>query len=180
MRFEDFACRWADPTGRIACGNAPHFFFDDDPESQFVISLKHTPSSLFPGTTKCAFLKESAPSQENPQGRSECSIYEERPATCRVFPAGLDDGGELTVPLTPEYGRGENEPAYKLCPQQWTLAELDANQTLLDIKTALKEMELFRLVAEVWNRQPRPYSAFPEFLRLTYDHRGCLGRAKAA
>ena len=33
LSFGDFVCRWEDPGGRIALNYAPHFFFEDEPET---------------------------------------------------------------------------------------------------------------------------------------------------
>ena len=33
LSFWDFVCRWEDPDGRIALNYAPHFFFEDEPET---------------------------------------------------------------------------------------------------------------------------------------------------
>ena len=61
LTFWDFACRWADPEGIIAQNYAPHFFFEDEPQTPFVITLIHDESIYFPATTRCRYLVEGQP-----------------------------------------------------------------------------------------------------------------------
>jgi Fe-S-cluster containining protein len=97
LSFWDFVCRWEDPDGRIALNYAPHFFFDDEPETQFVISLMHHESEYFKETTRCRFLTEGAPDEEHSLGQARCGIYNFRPGACRVFPTKFDPASELAV-----------------------------------------------------------------------------------
>jgi Fe-S-cluster containining protein len=171
LSFWDVACRWEDPDGLIARRTAPHFYFADAPETPFTLCLLHEPSRLFPGTTKCRFLTEHPPSPEHPDGRSECSVYADRPGTCRAFPVTLSMQGGLAFPEVPEYGREEHHPAYKLCPRPWTTADLNASATLHSLHDTVAEMRFLHLVAQSWNRRASEWELFPEFLQTVYQRR---------
>lgn len=172
LSFWDFVCRWADPFGRIAREYAPHFHFSDEPETPFVLCLMHEKSEQFPGTTKCRFLQEGPPDDEHPLGTGRCGIYEHRPAACRAFPAKLNETGELAlITDVPERGRPGNEPAYQLCPRPWEPSDFDPIDTLQDLVVAKYEMQFFHQLADIWNRVPRPWEVFPEFLHLVYSGR---------
>src|SRR5688572_7889481 len=69
LNFWEFACRWADPEGKIARRYAPHFHFEDEPRTPFVLCLRHEASAFHKSTTKCRFLVESQPSREAPLGQ---------------------------------------------------------------------------------------------------------------
>lgn len=172
LDFWDFACRWADPLGHIARNYAPHFHFRDEPQTPFVICLTHVPSVSFPGTTKCRFLKETPPSEEHPNGLGRCGVYEARPGACRAFPTKLNSSNELAVIYdVPERGRAVDSPAYNLCPRPWEPADFEPISTLQDLVVARFEMNFFHQLARVWNRAPRDWGLFPEFLRLAYAGR---------
>ncbi len=147
--FREVACRWEDPQGEIDRGHAPHFHFADDPETPYVICLLHEPSDSFPGTTRCKFIHELPPAEGQQSGASQCSIYTDRPGTCRVFPAKSDDLVQIDLQTVPEYGRAEQQPAYKLCPVQWQLTDLNPFEILQEIRCTTEEMQLFRLVARM-------------------------------
>lgn len=172
LRFEEFVCRWDDADGTIARDRAPHFRFSDAPQTPFVICLKHEPSDAFPGTTRCRFLREGPRDAEHPLGRARCGIYRSRPAACRTFPAKLNQTGELAI-LTdiPLRGRAGEHPAYELCPRSWETADLDPIDAVQELVVARFEMDFFTQLAELWNRQPRSWEAFPPFLRLAYASR---------
>lgn len=170
--FWDFACRWADPHDIIARNSAPHFHFSDEPQTRFVICLMHAKSEFLSGTTKCRFLTEGAPDAEHPIGMARCGIYASRPATCRTFPTKLNDTGDLTIIHdVPERGRTQDHPAYHLCPRQWEPSDLDPLDSMQNLVVARSEMIFFTQVSQVWNLCPRPWSLFPEFLRLVYARR---------
>jgi len=170
--FWDFGCRWADPEGTIAANYAPHFFFHDEPQTPFVICLKHEDSSLFRGSTRCKFLKESPPDAEHPLGRGECSIYHSRPAACRVFPTKFDVQNELPIlHSVPEYGRDQKLPQFKLCPRQWTPADVDPIDATNDLVVARYEARFFSQLARLWNQKVGKWEVFPEFLRDVYARR---------
>ncbi len=172
LSFWDFVCRWTDPDGTIARKYAPHLKFADDPQTDYVICLKHEESPFLNGTTKCRFLTECQPHEEHPLGTARCGIYGSRPAACRAFPTKLNAGGELAVIYdVPERGREDPHPAYNLCPRPWEPSDLDPISTYQELAVARAEMEFFKSVAEVWNRNPRTWSVFPEFLRLVYASR---------
>lgn len=172
LSFWDFVCRWADPTGAIARNHAPHFHFADEPETPFVICLMHHASAFFPETTKCRFLVEGQPDEEFPLGQARCGIYHQRPGACRAFPARLNHSGELAVlDDVPPRGRGTTEPQYELCPRPWEASDLDPINVMGDLVSARYEMNFFRRLAEAWNRAPRPWTVFPEFLQLVYSSR---------
>ena len=172
LSFWDFVCRWADEEGTIARNYAPHFRFSDEPETPFVICLMHAASEYFPGTTKCRFLMEGAPDAEHPLGEARCSIYRSRPGACRAFPAKLNPTGELAVLQdVPERGRPGGEALYELCPRPWEPADLDPLETPQDLVVAQYEMRFFFQLADMWNRSPRSWTAFPDFLRLVYSNR---------
>lgn len=172
LSFWDFVCRWADPDGRIALDYAPHFFFEDEPETPFVISLMHQESAYFKGTTRCQFLTEGAPDEEHPLGQARCGIYEYRPAACRVFPTKFDASNELAVIHdVPQRSRDAEGDIYDLCPRPWVPEDLDSVKPLHDLVVTRYEMQLFRNIAELWNRNPRPWQVFPEFIQLVYSNR---------
>lgn len=170
--FWDFACRWADPHGQIARKYAPHFHFEDEPETPFVICLRHVESESFPDTTKCRFLKETPPSEEHPRGLGQCGVYGSRPAACRAFPTKLNASSDLAIIYdVPTRGRTQDSPAYDLCARPWEPADLDPLSTVQDLIVARFEMAFFHQLARHWNRAERPWELFPEFLRLAYAGR---------
>lgn len=172
LSFWDFACRWADPEGSIAQKYAPHFRFPDEPEIPFVITLLQRESDVFPETRCCTFLSEGEPDEQNQLGVSHCGIYESRPAACRVFPTKFNDSGELAVIHDVPLRESEGEDAlYELCPRQWEPEDLDPVQPLHNLVTARYEMEFFHRLAALWNRDPKPWSVFPDFLRMVYTRR---------
>ena len=172
LTFWQFACRWADPNGSIARKYAPHFHFADEPQTPFVICLQHAASQFLTGTTRCQFLTECAPDPEHPLGVARCGIYASRPAACRVFPTRLNETAELAIIYdVPPRGRVSDDPAYDLCPRQWEPADLDPLDTLQSLVVAKYEMAFFHQLAQMWNRAPRPWNLFPDFLRLAYAGR---------
>lgn len=170
--FWQFACRWEDSDGLIARKYAPHLHFDDEPDTPFVLCLRHEASALFPRTTKCLFLEESPPDAEHPLGTARCGNYAHRPHACRAFPMKLDAENSLAVihPV-PERARDGGQGAYELCPRPWTVEDVEPVQAVRDLVVARHEMEFFRTVAQVWNRRPGPWVLFPEFLRIVYSRR---------
>ena len=172
LSFWDFVCRWADPTGKIARGRVPHFFFPDAPESPFVICLMHFDSLFLPGTMKCRFLIECPPDDAHPLGQARCGIYGTRPSACRVFPTKLNDTGDLVVlcnvPPSPREG---GHPAYDLCPREWEPDEIDPIQSVQDLVVTKYEFAFFAEIARAWNQSPRSWEVFPEFLHLVYSNR---------
>ena len=172
LRFEEFVCRWEDPDGRIARDIAPHFRFSDAPQQRFVICLRHEASESFPGTTRCRFLLEGARGVEHPLGVARCAIYGSRPAACRTFPARLGETGDLAVlGDVPLRGRAGEHRAYELCPRPWGPSDIDPIDAVQELVLARFEMQFFTHLAELWNRKPRPWEAFPAFLRLAYSAR---------
>jgi Fe-S-cluster containining protein len=172
LSFWDFVCRWVDPDGKIARGRVPHFFFPDVPDTPFVICLIQSPSLFLPGTQKCRFLVECPPDEEHPLGQARCGVYEARPAACRVFPTKMNSTGDLVILCdVPPKPREDAHPAYDLCPREWELHEVDAVQGLQDLVLTKYEFAFFAEVARAWNKSPRGWDAFPEFLRIVYAHR---------
>lgn len=172
LDFWDFVCRWTDPNGSIARKYAPHVRFSDDPHTDYVICLRHEESSYLRGTTKCRFLVECEPDQEHPLGTARCGIYAARPAACRAFPTKFNADSELAVIYdVPQRGREDSEPAYELCPRPWEPSDVDPITTYQELAVARAEMEFFKGVAQIWNRNPRSWQVFPEFLRLVYSNR---------
>lgn len=172
LSFWDFACRWADPEGIIARKYAPHFYFDDDPDTPFAICLLRSESTFHPGTPKCRFLVEGQPDDKSPLGAARCGIYKSRPSACRVFPTRLNATAELAVITdVPERVCGKGEPLYQLCPRPWEPADFDHLTSVQDLIVARYEMQFFHQVAERWNRRCGPWSLFPEFVRAVYARR---------
>ena len=172
LSFWDFVCRWADPQGAIALKYAPHFHFQDQPETPFVISLIQEESRQFPATNRCTFLVEGAQSSEFPLGISQCGIYGERPSACRVFPTKFDHSGELAVLCdVPASGRDGSHPVYNLCPRSWEPGDLDPIQQVQDLVVAKYEMDFFFKLAAAWNERPGDWSLFPDFLQMVYAKR---------
>jgi Fe-S-cluster containining protein len=171
LDFWEFVCRWADPSSRIARNAAPHFFFEDEPQTPFVICLKHE-SSIHSGTTRCRFLVESVPDAAQPLGTARCGIYESRPTACRSFPGRLSDDREIVIlsDLSQETTRSGNR-VYELCPRPWTPQDVDPIQLTQDLVVMQHELRFFQQIATVWNRTPRPWAVFPDFLRDVYQRR---------
>jgi hypothetical protein len=103
---------------------------------------------------------------------ARCGIYHQRPAACRAFPTKLNETGELAIihPV-PERGRGGTDPAYELCPREWEPADLDPIGTVQDLVVAKYEMQFFSQLSKIWNRAPRDWELFPEFLHAVYAGR---------
>lgn len=173
LPFWRFVCRWADHSASISQGIAPHFHFDDDPATPYVIGLLQNESRTFPGTRKCVFLDETTPAGSAPRGR--CSIYAHRPIACRVFPARLDDQGGLAVHTEFEPPGDREHAAYALCARSWTVADLDPVESLSNLQECSAEMDLFHQVAARWNDEPGPWPLFPQFLEFIY---GALANPK--
>ena len=172
LSFWDFVCRWTDPEGSIALKYAPHFHFQDQPQTKFVISLIQEYSSQFPGTTRCKFLAEGPPTSEHPLGIAQCGIYGERPSACRVFPTKFDQSGELAVIYdVPAAGKGGSHPVYQLCPRSWKPEDLDPIQQVQDLVVAKYEMNFFFKLAAAWNEHPGDWLLFPDFLQMVYAKR---------
>jgi len=172
LSFWDFVCRWADPDGEISLNHAPQFFFRDEPQTPFVICLKHEASVQFAGTTRCQFLAEGIATAEHPCGISKCAIYVDRPAACRAFPAKMNGTGELAILYDiPAYGRKEERSAFRLCERPWRPEDLDPIQQVQDLVVAQYEMNFFHRMASGWNRRPGQWSDFPTFVEFVYANR---------
>ncbi|MEX0704755.1 MAG: YkgJ family cysteine cluster protein [Planctomycetales bacterium] len=172
LPFWNFVCRWEDPDGRIALRYAPQFRFSDEPQTPFTICLLHQASRNFPSTTRCRFLVECPPDAEHALGRARCGIHPSRPAACRAFPAKLNASCELVVlQEVPASGRNGPPGVYDLCPRPWEPADIDALDMLQDLVVARHEMHFFHQIAQIWNRAPRAWGLFPDFLRLVYANR---------
>ncbi|MDA1013740.1 MAG: YkgJ family cysteine cluster protein [Planctomycetota bacterium] len=172
LTFWDFACRWADHEGSIARNYAPHFQFQDEPGTDFVICLMQKESVVLPDSSKCVFLSETPPTVESPLGVGNCGVYGSRPSACRAFPTKLSRTGEMAVIHdVPERGRGGSNPAYKLCPRPWEPADVDPLEAPRDLVVAKYEMRFFHQLAAVWNREPRDWAMFPDFVRVVYANR---------
>ncbi len=172
LSFWDFVCRWEDPEGEIAQKYAPQFYFEDEPETPFVICLIRGESETWPGTGKCMFLQESATSEEHPLGTAHCGIYESRPAACRAFPLKLNESSELAIITdVPERGRLSTDPIYTLCPRPWETSDCEPVQAVQDLIVAKYEMRFFHSIAAIWNRRPASFAVFPDFLEMIYSRR---------
>lgn len=177
LNFWDFVCRWQDHDGKIAKGLAPHFYFEDEPETPFALCTLPVESSVFPGTTKCRFLTECPPDAEHPRGLARCGIYRERPSACRIFPTRLSDSGQLAILHdVPPRGRASgspqgNSPAYDLCSRPWTPEDVDPIDSLQDLIVARFELLFFHQLAKLWNAAPQSWLLFPEFLHYVYENR---------
>lgn len=172
LSFWDFACRWADPHGRIAKDHAPHFHFADEPATPFAICLRHEASAFFPNATKCLFLVECPPDAEHPLGQARCGMYASRPSACRAFPTKFSDSGDLVVlGDVRRSARDDANPAYELCPRPWQVSDVDPIQAAADLVVAKYEMAFFRNVASAWNRRLQSWEVFPDYLRLVYAKR---------
>lgn len=171
--METFIHRWEDPDDLIACGTAPHFFFEDQPDLPFTICLKPEASQTFRKVTRCHFLREEAPTKEHPLGTAHCGIYDQRPLTCRVFPTKLSASGMLAeLHAIPEHGRlSDPHPAYGLCSTPWHVEDIEPVSAVQDLVLIHFEMRFFQYVAESWNRRRESWELFPEFLRLVYQNR---------
>ncbi len=166
--FWRFVSRWADQSCEISQGVAPHFFFDDDRQTPYVIGLLQNESQLFPGTRKCVFLEESPCGEPVQGGTGRCSIYEQRPVDCRVFPARLNAAGQLAVQVVTKPALESRHDTYRLCPRSWNIANLDRVSALQNLQKSSDEMELFQTIANRWNEDPGPWPLFPDFLELIY------------
>lgn len=173
LDFWQFVCRWEDHDGSIALKYAPHFHFADEPETPWVICLMQNESQFFPGTTKCQFLKETAPDENSTLGTAVCGIYDDRPSACRAFPTRFNETADLVVIHdVPARGKPLNaNPIYTLCPRPWTKEDVDPIQSAQDLAVAKHEMTFFHALAQQWNQRPQEWELFPHFLRLVYDAR---------
>ncbi|QDT94738.1 hypothetical protein V144x_01690 [Gimesia aquarii] len=114
---------------------------------------------------------ECLPDEEYPKGLGRCSIYGDRPHTCRSFPAKLNDSNELAILYEiPSNGR-DGEPAYDLCPRQWSASDLEPNDTIQSLVIAQYEMTFFKKIAAIWNQDPGEWNNFPEFIDIIYSNR---------
>lgn len=169
LDFWNFVVRWADETGSIARGQVPHFHFDDEPQTPFVIGLMHTASDVYPGTTRCRFLQESVRDDGSVTG--SCGIYESRPLACRIFPAVQLPTGEIGVVDIPESPTAVHE-AFRLCPESWSVGDLSTDDARAQIEECRGEMELMSVLAERWNSNPGPWTLFPQFLTAVLEAAG--------
>jgi Fe-S-cluster containining protein len=172
LPFEEFVRRMPDPNGRISGGAVPHFSFEDSPDIPYIICLNHQPSPYHANSTKCRFLVECAPDEQFPLGRARCGIYGVRPSACRVFPTKFNATHDLVVVCDiPGRFRENPNPAYTLCPRPWEPADVDPIQSAQDLAVVKYELAFFRQVADVWNRSPGSWAAFPQFLEIVYSKR---------
>jgi len=172
LSFWDFVCRWEDPDGDIAQKYAPHFRFEDEPQTPFVLCLIRSESQTWPGTGKCLFLEETPATEEHPLGTAKCGIYEHRPAGCRTFPTKLNSTSELAIIHdVPQRGQLNTDPIYSLCPRPWEAEDVNPIQGMQDLVVAKYEMQFFHLIADVWNRRPGSFAALPEFFQRIYQSR---------
>jgi Fe-S-cluster containining protein len=168
-----------DHSGRISNGAVPHFTFADSPDTPHVICLVHVPSPFHARSTKCRFLIEGAPDSEFPLGRARCGIYGVRPSACRVFPTKFNATNDLAIVCDiPDRFRETTNPAYTLCPRPWEPEDVDPIQAVQDLAVVKYELAFFRQVAELWNRSPGSWNAFPQFLNIVYTNR--VGREEPA
>ena len=176
--FWEVACRWPDADGKIARKYAPPLYFAGDPGGPSVLCLKHEASAALPGSTKCRFLRETAPTADRPRGTGRCGVYGDRPAACRSFPTRFAADGQLVkVHDVPARGRSGTHPAYDLCPRPWTADDVDPLTAPSQLAAAKWEMDFFRRVAAAWNRSPRPSAALPAYLEAVYAGRVADGGA---
>ncbi|MEZ6047760.1 MAG: YkgJ family cysteine cluster protein [Planctomycetaceae bacterium] len=172
ISFWEFACRWEDTHGSIAQKYAPHFYFQDEPQTPFVVGLLQSESTFQPKTTKCRFLMEGAPDEEHPLGVSRCGIYHSRPSACRVFPTRFDDTGDvIEIVQVPHKLMEDENPVYNLCPRPWEPSDFDPVTSMEHLTTAAYEMRFFHKIAQLWNRKPGPWHIFPDFLKIVYSER---------
>jgi Fe-S-cluster containining protein len=172
LPFEEFVRRMPDPGGRISNGAVPHFSFDDSPETPYVICLTHVSSAFHANSSKCRFLIEGAPDEEFPLGRARCGIYSVRPSACRVFPTKFNATHDLVIVCDiPERMRQSTNPAYGLCPRPWQPEDVDPIDSVRDLAVLKYELAFFRQVADLWNRSPGSWQAFPQFLNIVYSKR---------
>ncbi|WP_409999459.1 hypothetical protein [Gimesia chilikensis] len=114
---------------------------------------------------------ECLPDDEHPKGLGRCGIYQNRPQTCRCFPAKLNASNELAILYDiPSNGR-DGEPAYDLCSRQWTASDLDPNDTIQSLVIARYEMTFFSKIAMIWNQAPGAWNQFPDFIDRIYSNR---------
>ncbi len=172
----EFACRWEDEDSAIPEEFAPRLRFPDAPGRRFVIGLKHVPSEVFPGSDRCEFLIETAtgvtagPIGEGVPGCvARCAIHTGRPGVCRLFPLKLGMGSNHEQRELPRHGRESSEPAYRLCPRDWTTDELQAAHTA-DLHDEVRgELLVWREVADLWNESSLPAEHLEEFVDAIYS-----------
>lgn len=166
--FRRFVRRWADPLCAISRGVAPHFFFNDDRRTPYVIGLVQTESEAFPGTRKCGFLDETEAGHAAPRGTGRCSIYEHRPLACRIFPSNVGEAGDLGVLAVQQPPAEPSHAVYELCPHPWSISDHDPIAALQSLRDCADEMELFHAIAHRWNDEPGPWPLFPDYLELIF------------
>lgn len=173
LSFNDFVCRWPDPSGSVTSGHAPQFYFEDRPRTPYAICLRRAPSQYLAGVSRCLFLQETPPTEESPLGRAHCGIYGARPAACRVFPTRFNASGTLAVitEVAENACPDDPHPALNLCPRPWEVEDIDPIASLQDLVIERFENAFFHEVAAAWNDSPGPWELFPEFLHLIYQQR---------
>jgi hypothetical protein len=78
----------------------------------------------------------------------------------------------------PDRFRDNTNPAYTLCPRPWEPEDVDPIQSVQDLAVVQYELAFFRQVADLWNRSPASWGAFPQFLDIVYAKR--VGREEPA
>lgn len=172
----DFACRWEDDGSTIPEEFAPRLVFPDAPDRKFVVGLKHVLSTLFPATDRCEFLRES-PLEPTAGGSlsetsgcaTHCEIHSSRPGVCRLFPLKLDTSGSYEQRELPTHGRDSSDPAYRLCPRDWTPDELRSAHPPELQDEVRGDLLVWREVASLWNETGLSAEHFPEFLDAIYS-----------
>ena len=89
-----------------------------------------------------------------------------------MFPTKFNATSDLAVVVDiPERFRQNTNPAYTLCPRPWQPEDVDPIQAVQDLAVIKYELAFFWQVAESWNRSPKSWSAFPQFLEIVYSKR---------
>jgi Fe-S-cluster containining protein len=172
----DFACRWEDDGSTIPEEFAPRLSFPDAPDRLFVVGLKHARSELFPDSDCCEFLRESrveptagAAATEASGCAAHCAIHQARPGVCRLFPLKLDISGGYQQRELPAHGRETSDPAYRLCPRDWTPDELRSAHPPALQDEVRGDLLVWREVASLWNETGLSAEHLSDFLDAIYS-----------
>ena len=104
---------------------------------------------------------------------ARCGIYGNKPLTCSIFPAKLHDDGLTGLAANPGSDNISGNPAYDLCPRILDEDDLadHSGKTIKNLVLYKYEMDYFKSVAEIWNKEPGDYAKYLAYLELVYKNR---------
>ena len=172
LPFDDFIRRLPDHAGSPGERGRAALSFEDTPATPYVICLSHTRSEFHAELHKCRFLIECAPDEEFPVGarplRDLWRAAFRLPGVSHEIQRDQRPGSRRDIP---ERLRQNANPAYTLCPRPWQPEDVDPIQAVQDLAVLKYELAFFWQVADLWNRSPESWRAFPQFLEIVYSKR---------